>query len=63
MSAEDFEVETRFYLAQVPPLRGVDPMQLAFCQLLNLQLASFDQGLCKAAPQDQVAHHLGLSPN
>jgi predicted nucleic acid-binding protein len=55
---EDFEAAARLCLAQVPPLRAGDALHLALCQRLNLQLASFDLGLCKAAAHHQVAHQL-----
>lgn len=61
--AEDFEVAARLCLAQGPPLRAGDALHLAVCQRLNLQLASFDLGLCKAAAWYQVAHHELLIPN
>lgn len=61
--AEDFEVAAQLCLAQGPPLRAGDALHLAVCQRLNLQLASFDLGLCKAAAQNQVAHHELLIPN
>jgi len=32
-------------------------LHLALCQRLNLQLASFDRGLCTAAAHHQVTHH------
>ena len=54
--AEDFEAAARLCLAP-PPLRAGDALHLALCQRLNLQLASFDRGLCKAAAHHQVAHH------
>ncbi len=63
LTAEDFEVAARFCLAQAPPLRAGDALHLALCQRLNLQLASFDRGLCKAAAHHQVAHHPLLIPN
>jgi hypothetical protein len=53
--AEDFEVAARLCLAQAP-LRAGDALHLALCQRLNLQLVSFDRGLCKAAVHHQVAH-------
>jgi hypothetical protein len=56
LSAEDIETAARLCLAQVPPLRAGDALHLALCQRLNLQLASFDRGLCKAAAHHQVAH-------
>ena len=34
----------------------LNTLHLALCQRLNLQLASFDRGLCKAAAHYQVAH-------
>jgi hypothetical protein len=46
----------RLCLTQAPPLRAGDALHLALCQRLNLQLASFDRGLCKAAAHHQVAH-------
>ncbi len=55
---EDFEAAACLCLAQVPPLRAGDALHLALCQRLNLQLASFDRGLCKAAAHHQVAHKL-----
>jgi predicted nucleic acid-binding protein len=55
---EDFEAAARLCLAQVPPLRAGDALHLALCQRLNLQLASFDLGLCKATAHHQVAHQL-----
>ena len=61
--AEDFEVAARLCLSQVPPLRAGDALHLAVCHRLNLHLASFDLGLCKAAAQVQVAHHELLIPN
>ena len=61
--AEDFEVAARLCLAQVPPLRAGDALHLAVCQRLNLQLVSFDLGLCKATAQVQVAHHELQIPN
>ena len=63
LTAKDFEVAVRLCLTQVPPLRAGDALHLAVCQRLNLQLASFDLGLCKAAAQYQVAHHELLIPN
>ena len=61
--AEDFEVAAQLCLAQGPPLRAGDALHLAVCQRLNLQLASFDLGLCKAAAWYQVAHHELLIPS
>ena len=58
LAAEDFETAARLCLAQVPPLRAGDALHLALCQRLNLQLASIDLGLCKAAAHHQVAHQL-----
>jgi hypothetical protein len=55
LTAEDFEAGARLCLAQAP-LRAGDALHLALCQRLNLQLASFDRGLCKAAAHHQVAH-------
>lgn len=55
LTAEDFEAAARLCLAQTP-LRAGDALHLALCQRLNLQLASFDRGLCKAAAHHQVAH-------
>ena len=55
MAAEDFDAAARLCLAQAP-LRAGDALHLALCQRLNLQLASFDHGLCKAAAHHQVAH-------
>jgi len=57
LTAEDFEVAARLCLTQAAPLRAGDALHLALCQRLNLQLASFDRGLCKAAAHHQVAHH------
>jgi hypothetical protein len=56
LAAEDFEAAARLCLTQAPPLRAGDALHLALCQRLNLQLASFDRGLCKAAAHHQVAH-------
>jgi uncharacterized protein len=58
LAAEDFEAAARLCMAQAPapPLRAGDALHLALCQRLNLQLASFDRGLCKAAAHYQVAH-------
>ena len=61
--AEDFEVAAQLCLAQGPPLRAGDALHLSVCQRLNLQLASFDLGLCKAAAWYQVAHHELLIPS
>ena len=55
LTAEDFEAASRLCLAQAP-LRAGDALHLALCQRLNLQLASFDRGLCNAAAHHQVAH-------
>ncbi len=55
LTAEDFEAAARLCLAQAP-LRAGDALHLAICQRLNLQLVSFDRGLCKAAVHHQVAH-------
>jgi predicted nucleic acid-binding protein len=55
LAPEDFEAAARLCLAQAP-LRAGDALHLALCQRLNLQLASFDRGLCKAAAHHQVAH-------
>lgn len=63
LAVEDFEVAVRLCLAQGPPLRAGDALHLAVCQRLNLQLASFDLGLCKAAARYQVAHHELLIPH
>ena len=56
LAAEDFEAAARLCLTQAPPLRAGDALHLALCQRLNLQLASFDRGLCKAAAHHQIAH-------
>ena len=57
LAAEDFEAAAaQLCLTQAPPLRAGDALHLALCQRLNLQLASFDSGLCKAAAHYQVAH-------
>ena len=56
LAAEDFEAAAQLCLSQSPPLRAGDALHLALCQRLNLQLASFDRGLCKAAAHYQVAH-------
>ncbi|MCP9906473.1 PIN domain-containing protein [Cyanobium sp. BA5m-21] len=56
LAAEDFEAAARLCLTQAPPLRAGDALHLALCQRLNLQLASFDRGLCKAAAHYQVDH-------
>ena len=56
LAVEDFEAAARLALTQAPPLRAGDALHLALCQRLNLQLASFDRGLCKAAAHHQVAH-------
>ena len=61
--AEDFEVAAQLCLAEGPPLRAGDALHLAVCKRLNLQLASFDLGLCKAAAWYQVAHHELLIPS
>lgn len=63
LAVEDFEAAARFCLAQVQPLRAGDALHLAVCQRLNLQLASFDRGLCKGAARYQVAHHQLLISN
>lgn len=63
LAVEDFEAAARFCLAQVPPLRAGDALHLAVCQRLNLQLASFDRGLCQGAARYQVAHHQLLISN
>lgn len=55
LEADDFEAAARLCLAEAP-LRAGDALHLALCQRLNLQLASFDRGLCKAAAHHQVAH-------
>jgi hypothetical protein len=39
-----------------PPCGQGYALHLAVCQRLNLQLASFDRGLCKDAAHHQVAH-------
>jgi predicted nucleic acid-binding protein len=44
-------------------LPAPDALHLALCQRLNLQLASFDRGLCTAAAHHQVTHHQFLIPN
>ena len=56
LAAEAFEAAAQLCLSQSPPLRAGDALHLALCQRLNLQLASFDRGLCKAAAHYQVAH-------
>ena len=61
--AEDFEVGAQLCSAQGPPLRAGDALHLAVCQRLNLQLASFDLGLCKAAAWYQAAHYELLIPS
>lgn len=53
--AEYFEAVARLCLAQAP-LRPGGALRLALCQRLNLQLVSFDRGLCKAAIHHQVVH-------
>jgi len=63
LAAEDFEDAARLCLAQAPPLRIGDALHVVICQRLNLPLASFDRGLCKAAAHHQVAHHRLLIPN
>ena len=55
LAPDDFEAAARLCLAQAP-LRAGYALHLAVCQRLNLQLASFDRGLCKAAAHHQVAH-------
>jgi predicted nucleic acid-binding protein len=56
LATEDFVAAARLCLAQAPPLRAGDALHLALCQRLNLQLASFDRGLCKAAAHHQIVH-------
>jgi predicted nucleic acid-binding protein len=56
LAAEDFEAAARLCLTQAPPLRAGDALPLALYQRLNLLLASFDRGLCKATAHSQVAH-------
>lgn len=63
LAAEDFEAAARLCLTQVPPLRAGDALHLALCQRLNLQLVSFDRGLCTAAAHHQVAHKQLLIPS
>lgn len=63
LAVEDFEAAARFCLAQVPPLRAGDALHLAVCQRLNLQLVSFDRGLCQSAARYQVAQHQLLISN
>ena len=63
LAAGDFEAAARLCLAEAPPLRAGDALHLALCQRLNLQLTSFDRGLCQAASHHQVAHQQLLIPN
>ena len=67
LSASVVELATQLHANQ--GLRTPDALQaacclhLAMCQRLNLQLASFDRGLCTAAAHHQVTHHQLLIPN
>ncbi|MEB3257112.1 MAG: type II toxin-antitoxin system VapC family toxin [Cyanobacteriota bacterium] len=63
LAAGDFEAAARLCLAEAPPLRAGDALHLALCPRLNLQLASFNRGLCQAASHHQVAHQQLLIPN
>ena len=61
--AEDFDTAAHLCLAKAPPLRAGDAVHLALCLRLNLQLASFDRGLCQAADHHQVANQQLLIPS
>lgn len=63
LAAEDFHSAAGLCLGEAPPLRAGDALHLALCLRLNLQRASFDHGLCKAAHHHQVANRQLLIPS